>query len=131
MSIVTSDAAGTEGREASVDLRALSLDDLEVVSEVPSVSGIYAYLSGGTPLYIGHSVDMRRRQREHARDRKKASWFPAIDEVRILRLEGGKDPRLVAECGLLLKYRPRYNRTIKIGIANDGHLYELSFVRAG
>jgi hypothetical protein len=123
----SSDAAGTEGREGSLDLRALSLEDLDPVSEVPRSSGIYAYLSGGKVLYIGHSTDMRRRQREHAREK---DWYPAVDEVRVLCLEGGADPRLVAETGLLLKYRPRYNRTIKIGIANDGHLYELSFVRA-
>jgi len=129
MATVTPDAADTEGR-GSTDLRALSLSDLTEVSEVPSCAGIYAYLSGGKALYIGHSVNMRRRQREHARDPQKKSWFPTVDEIRVLKLEGGKDPRLVAETGLLLKYRPRFNKTIKIGIANDGHLYELSFVRA-
>lgn len=127
---IPSDAAGTEGREASLDLRALSLDDLSPVEDAPSCAGIYAYLSGGKALYIGHSVNMRRRQKEHARDLKKAAWWGSIDEVRILKLEGGSDSRLVAETGLLLKYRPRHNKTIKIGIANDGHLYELSFVRA-
>lgn len=125
-----SDAAGTVGREVPLDLRALSLEDLSPVDVVPSCAGIYAYLSGGEALYIGHSVNMRRRQREHARDPAKAPWFDSIDEVRVFPLEGGADSRLVAETGLLLKYRPRWNRTIKVGIANDGHLYELSFVRA-
>jgi len=130
-SVTSSDAADKQGRgERALDLRSLSLEDLELVAEVPSCAGIYAYLSGGKVLYIGHSVNMRRRLREHARDTKKKAWFPTLDEFRVLPLEGGADPRLVAETGLLLKYRPRYNKTIKIGIANDGHLYELSFVRA-
>lgn len=112
-----------------IDLRALNLDDLRPVSadEIPSVSGIYAYLSAaGEPLYVGRSVNMRRRLREHRREKK---WASEIDSILIYELEGGADPLLVAETGLLLKYRPRYNRAIKLGITNDGRIFEVQFIR--
>ena len=125
------DAAGTEGRGGSLDLRSLTLSDLtsRSITDLPTDSGVYALCQNGTPLYVGRSVNIRRRFQQHLRDPKKAAWIREIDEVRVFLLEGGSDPLLVAETGLILLLRPRYCKAIKLGVANDGHLYELQFVR--
>lgn len=112
-----------------IDLRCLNLDDLRVVSpdDVPSGSGIYAYLSAAREtLYVGRSVNMRRRLREHRAEKK---WAKDIATIMVFELDGGTDPLLVAETGLILKYRPTYNKAIKLGITNDGRIYELQFLR--
>lgn len=37
--------------------------------------------------------------------------------------------RLLAETAMILRERPRHNKTIKIGLRADGTIYEMGFVR--
>lgn len=87
--------------------------------------GVYILLDeGGTPIYVGQSGAMIQRSKAHRRKK----WGPQIASTRFLRCTGGIDERLVIETVCILRYRPRHNRMIKLGLRLDGSLHELQFV---
>ena len=95
----------------------------------PSFPGLYAFENeAGETIYVGQSKGVRSRILAHRREK---SWWPEVKKIHTFEMYGDVECRLIAETGLILRLRPLYNKTIKIGIANDGHLYELNFVRAG
>jgi len=113
-----------------LDLFSLTLDSFvprSLDTAWPSFSGLYCLLNGaGDPIYIGQSVSVRSRLLTHRREKK---WWPDVDQILTFSLASELDSRLIAETGLILRHRPRHNKAIKIGIANDGHLFELQFLR--
>lgn len=115
---------------AGYDSQMVTLSDAALLSSIsPSrFPGVYAYLRDGQPLYIGQSCDVRRRLAQHARDKRK-KWPAAATHIRAI-VEADYEARLVAETILILQHRPRYNQSIKIGIAANGRLRELQFLRS-
>jgi excinuclease UvrABC nuclease subunit len=90
----------------------------------PLAGGVYAFCNeAGDPVYIGQSGLIQQRIKAHAKKawRKQATsvvWYPVA----------GAEDRLVLETLLILRYRPRNNRAVKIGIRADGSIYEIQFV---
>jgi excinuclease UvrABC nuclease subunit len=91
------------------------------------LSGVYVILPpiGQKVKYVGQSADIFTRLATHRRTKK---WWADDDRVYVLTPLCPED-RLVAETGLILRYRPRYNRAVKIGLREDGSLYEIQFLR--
>jgi excinuclease UvrABC nuclease subunit len=89
------------------------------------VSGVYCIFDDeDTLLYVGQSCDVRSRISAHRRKK----WGPAIERVEAV-LIGRESDRLVAEAVHILRHRPRYNRSIKLGLySNPDRIRELAFV---
>lgn len=92
--------------------------------------GVYMGLGKGrTPVYVGQSAHVKARIRQHLGDKRK-KWTERVKEWVVKPLSGGLDARLEAETMLILKYRPRWNKAVKIGVRADGSLYELQFLKS-
>jgi excinuclease UvrABC nuclease subunit len=92
----------------------------------PFYPGLYAFFNGaGTPIYIGQSKNVPQRLKEHRRK----PWYKFVESSRVLTF-ADESERLCAEAVLQLRHRPRFCRAIKLGLANDGTLRELQFLRS-
>jgi predicted GIY-YIG superfamily endonuclease len=91
--------------------------------------GLYALFDAeGQCLYIGQSKDVPARLKRHRRERP---WFKDVDESKTVTFQlSGAEDRLHLEALLQLYHRPRHCRAIKIGIRNDGKIYEMQFLRS-
>lgn len=99
----------------------------DFTADPPAVDrpGVYVLLDdGGTLIYVGQSKGMVARSKAHRRK----TWGKKIAAERYLA-EPDPELRLVLEAVMILRYRPRYNRAIKLGLRKDGSLYEIQFVR--
>ena len=104
-----------------------TLDNFTPSSDIQTFlcPGVYALLdSEDRVLYIGQSANAPQRADVH----KRKKWGPEISRTLICPV-ASPDERLMLETLLQLRYRPRYCRAIKLGIAKDGTLSELQFVR--
>jgi excinuclease UvrABC nuclease subunit len=79
---------------------------------------------GGQILYVGQSGQMVSRSKAH----RKKKWGGQIRSERYFACSDPEE-RLVIEAVLILRYRPRHNRAIKLGLRKDGSIYEIQFVR--
>jgi excinuclease UvrABC nuclease subunit len=125
----------------------VDLPDFSDLESIPGkfLSGVYIFLDGktGRILYCGQSGDIRKRVRQHCSDKRK-TWatpetkviaFVVPDESRGDDANGdyvdvGYENRLVLETLMILLYRPRHNRSIKLGLNSLGGLRELQFIRS-
>lgn len=76
------------------------------------------------PLYIGQSAQISARVATHRRTKK---WYGQVTHVLTRRVARGED-RLLMETLLILRYRPRYNRLIRVQLRSDGSIYETAFL---
>jgi hypothetical protein len=123
----------------SNQLFSLTLDDLSPLPPREKkifAAGVYVILPhdpesvnpvyiGPDPVYVGQSGDVYQRLTAHKRTKR---WFPK--DACVLFYDAPKlDDRLVLETCLILRYRPRQNRAIKIGLSAEGRLFEIQFIR--
>lgn len=91
--------------------------------------GVYVALDGAKVVYVGQSKHIKQRRGQHVAEKsKKWAQNPKLRWVG-RPIAGGVEARLVAETALILRYRPRANKAIKIGLKSTGTIYELSFLR--
>lgn len=103
------------------DMKTLDLSDIP-----PLAGGVYALFDeGGKVLYIGESGGIRTRFRQHRRQKK---WWKDVTEARYASSQD-TDERLTLETVLILRHRPRHNRAVKLGLAADGTVFALNFLR--
>jgi excinuclease UvrABC nuclease subunit len=87
--------------------------------------GVYTFSdSKGHFVYIGESKNIPSRLKQH----RKKKWFSEELTVEVLWCSDN-ETRLVAETAMILRYRPRENKAIKIGLSKSGGLYPLNFLR--
>jgi len=87
--------------------------------------GVYTFQDeDGDYVYIGESKNVVMRLKQHA----KKKWYSKKHAVKVLWVQDD-EARLVAETAMILRHRPRANRAIKIGLAKDGHLFSIQFLR--
>ena len=84
---MTGDVTGAGGTYARGD-----------VGNVPRVPGAYELLYGGCPVYVGHTLDLRRRVGEHAR-------VNVFHEVRV-HVTGTLDEAMQERDRLVREWRP-------------------------
>lgn len=87
------------------------------------VPGVYRFRDAEDGfLYVGESGDVCRRYKEHRRK----PWFK--DAVRF-EVCGVIDPelRLLVETMEILRFRPRHNRALKLGLDKQGRIYSLAW----
>jgi excinuclease UvrABC nuclease subunit len=85
---------------------------------------VYAFCNeAGDPIYVGQSALLTQRLKQHT----KKPWYKNVASVVAYPVAKAED-RLVLETLIILRYRPRNNRAIKIGIRADGSIYEIQFV---
>lgn len=88
--------------------------------------GIYAIFDENEEcLYIGQSKDIRSRLLEHARSKP---WYKLGASIKI-RTIADSEFRLVMETILILIYKPRNNRAIKMTKGYEGPWKECQFLR--
>lgn len=95
-----------------------SVDDLDDPYPVPAI--YYLTDAEGSIVYIGQSGDVRKRIKEHRRQGNKD-----FDRAYFWGCLCASD-RLAWEGILILSCRPRYNRSVNIGIAAAGRCYDLT-----
>ena len=89
-----------------------------VPDDLPAQPGVYRFLDAvGTTLYVGKSVNLRRRVRGYfygsgPSDRRLAEMLRMAHSVRVLRTGTDLEARL-EEAETILQDRPPYNRAIK------------------
>lgn len=100
----------------------MQLDEFVSIEDLPAgCGGVYACLGeDGRPLYIGQSGLITDRITTHRRTKK---WWKDVARVVATPLAQG-DARLDLETRLILDWRPRHNRWIRVGLRVDGSLYE-------
>jgi excinuclease UvrABC nuclease subunit len=87
--------------------------------------GVYVFRDKkGHFVYIGESKNIPQRLKQH----KKKKWFSEELDVTVLWCADA-EARLTAETAMILRYRPRENKAIKIGLSKTGGLYPLNFLR--
>lgn len=85
------------------------------------VAGVYTLLdAAGIPVYIGQSGDFRHRTAHH---RAHKPWREEIANILVCHCPDPSD-RLALEGQLILKYRPKYNKALMLGL-NDGRVHEI------
>ncbi len=91
--------------------------DVEVVNSLPTSHGVYMFDDEkGMPLYIGKSVNIRRRVLSHfTRDSEEYREFKIAQSVHAIRFEstGGEMEALLLEAHLIKTEQPLYNRRLR------------------
>lgn len=107
---------------------AVTRDDFVPLDSTPLFScGVYLLVSAdGNIVYIGQTGSFELRMKDHARTKK---WWGDVDQVLCYPC-ANSDLRLTLEAALILRYRPRHNRAVKIALKADGGIYEIQFVRS-
>lgn len=89
-----------------------------VPDDLPAAPGVYRFLgAGGTLLYVGKSVNLKRRVRSHfygggPDDRRMARMLSLARRVRVERTGSDLEAKLV-EAERIVEQRPRFNRALK------------------
>ncbi len=89
-----------------------------VPDDLPAAPGVYRFVgAGGTLLYVGKSVNLKRRVRSHfygggPDDERRARMLSLAREVRIERTGTDLEAKLV-EARRIVEDRPRFNRALK------------------
>ncbi len=83
------------------------------------VGGVYLLWDlGGNLVYVGQSFDIANRLSQHRKEGTKefhrATWIAVADKALRLRYEG---ILILASC-------PPYNRSIQLGLASDGRVWD-------
>jgi excinuclease ABC subunit C len=82
------------------------------VKELPSTNGVYIFLSGKTPVYIGKSVNIKARVKSHIENTKKDSKERAIiessDSIKF-HITDSEFSALLLESQMIQKFKPKYN----------------------
>jgi DNA polymerase-3 subunit epsilon len=91
--------------------------DVEEVNNLPTGHGVYMFDDEkGMPLYIGKSVNIRRRVMSHfTRDSEEYREFKIAQGVHAIRFEstGGELEALLLEAHLIKTEQPLYNRRLR------------------
>lgn len=91
--------------------------DIESVNNLPTGHGVYMFDDEkGMPLYIGKSVNIRRRVLSHfTRDSEEYREFKIAQSVHAIRFEstGGELEALLLEAHLIKTEQPLYNRRLR------------------
>jgi DNA polymerase-3 subunit epsilon len=91
--------------------------DVEVINSLPTGHGVYMFDDEkGMPLYIGKSVNIRRRVLSHfTRDSEEYREFKIAQSVHSIRFEstGGELEALLREAHLIKTEQPLYNRRLR------------------
>lgn len=116
-------AAASAG--ASRPSRSWAVDELRAARQrVPAAAGVYTFFgSAGEPLYVGKSIDLRRRLAGYLaaapRGRKTARLMRVAQRVEIERT-GSEFAALLREVDLVQALRPPFNRRMA---APEGYVY--------
>lgn len=85
---------------------------------LPSATGVYLFLQGKTPLYIGKAVNLRARIKSHWRglavDRKERLIIQNCDRIKTV-VTDSEFRALLLEAALIRKHKPKYNVVWKDG----------------
>ena len=90
------------------------------VNQIPSCSGVYAFYgsaSDSVPLYIGKSIDLKKRVKSHYYQAKSQSKEKRMmSQVRSISVDetAGELGALLLEASLIKIYRPIFNRRLRI-----------------
>lgn len=85
--------------------------------------GIYRFRGADDSfLYIGESRDVCRRYKEHHRK----PWFSEVARCEVCAVIDD-ELRLFLETIEILRFRPRFNRAIKLGLSKHGRIYALNW----
>lgn len=80
--------------------------------KAPQTNGVYIFLSGTTPVYIGKSIHLKARLVSHAEaaaiDAKERRIFESATSVRIIETDS-EFSALLLEARLIRRYMPKYN----------------------
>ena len=91
--------------------------DTEIINNLPTGHGVYMFDDEkGMPLYIGKSVNIRRRVLSHfTRDSEEYREFKISQSVHAIRFEstGGELEALLLEAHLIKTEQPLYNRRLR------------------
>lgn len=91
--------------------------DIESINNLPTGHGVYMFDDEkGAPLYIGKSVNIRRRVLSHfTRDSEEYREFKIAQSVYAIRFEstGGELEALLREAHLIKSEQPLYNRRLR------------------
>jgi DNA polymerase-3 subunit epsilon len=91
--------------------------DMESINNLPTGHGVYMFDDEkGMPLYIGKSVNIRRRVLSHfTRDSEEYREFKIAQSVHAIRFEstGGELEALLREAHLIKTEQPLYNRRLR------------------
>src|SRR3989344_7322547 len=87
-------------------------------SDLPSSPGVYIFADGsGAPLYIGKSINLKSRLRQHFENSlnrdNKAAHFISQTKTLILQTVDSDLAAIILESNLIKTYQPYYNSTTK------------------
>ncbi|MFB6137787.1 MAG: excinuclease ABC subunit C [Halobacteriaceae archaeon] len=82
----------------------------ERAADLPREPGVYQFLAGGDPLYVGKAVDLRDRVRSYAdpRSERVARMVERADAVDVA-VTDTETQALLLEANLIKRHNPRYN----------------------
>ncbi|MFA9288483.1 MAG: GIY-YIG nuclease family protein [Weeksellaceae bacterium] len=92
-----------------IELEKLAIDGL---NKAPTTAGVYIFLHGKKPTYIGKAVNLKARLLSHKQnaktDQKEAAIFRDSDSVEYI-VADSEFKALILEAKLIRKYMPKYN----------------------
>lgn len=92
------------------------------LSAAPVYEGVYIFATEDHDiLYIGETNCARRRFSEHSKTKR---WWKDVARAYFLEFES-RSERLTVETVMILREKPRHNRTVRIGIDKKGRVYPL------
>ncbi len=97
--------------------------DLEFWGQLPSLPGIYIFEDAkGKPLYIGKSISLRSRIKQHyegylTNTTKAANFIPQTKSIFIERVQSDIEA-VILEANLIKSFQPKYNSAVKDGKSN-------------
>lgn len=94
----------------------ISWTTISDVSNAPLTPGVYMYMDGNKPIYIGKAINLRARLKSHAQNAKHDSHERAIQDnsTSIRYTETDTDfLAILLEAKLIKKHLPTYNRALR------------------
>ena len=91
--------------------------DPSIIAGLPKTTGVYIFRDeAGVPIYIGKSIDIKKRVLSHfTRDREESKEFKITQAIRSIDYEitNGELAALLRESHLVKQYKPMYNRKLR------------------
>ena len=85
-------------------------------NDAPTTAGVYMYMAGDTPIYIGKAVNLKARLGSHAQnaklDPREAAIVSGADHLRYTETDT-EFKALLLEASLIQQHQPHYNRALK------------------
>jgi DNA polymerase-3 subunit epsilon len=97
--------------------------DKEIIDKLPHKTGVYYFLnSDGAIIYVGKSIDIRKRILQHLSNHSTRKALEMINHIADVKftLTGSELAALLLESNEIKKHKPVYNRALRRNIFTQG-----------